>query len=71
MTIAEALDRADELKESLHSIRVCGGHLTDIGIMSAENTIEALERIIFWYDRNQRKLIKALATMVKEKKVMK
>lgn len=65
MTIAEALGKADEAKETLQTIRMVGGYFTDSGIISIENTITALEEIIYWYDRNQRNLIKALVGRTK------
>lgn len=60
MTIENALLKSEEVKSYMKVMRLLGCNIDNVRIKEIENVIEALEKIIFWYDRNQRNLIKAL-----------
>lgn len=60
MTIENALLKSEEVKSYMKVMRLLGCNIDNVRIKEIENVIEALEKIIFWYDRNQQNLIKAL-----------
>ena len=61
MTVERAIKEAERVKQYLEE---------DDEIIPA-NTIEGLIRIIYWYDANQRRLIKALSRQLKKNKSLK
>lgn len=67
MTIEKALEGADKVREKL----LTDTNLKAKDIKDAANVIEGLIRIIFWYDANQQRLIKAISRLTKRDKAMK
>ena len=67
MTIENALEGADKVRKKL----LTDSNLKAKDIKDAANVIEGLTRIIYWYDANQRRLIKSINKLIKRDKAMK
>jgi len=67
VTIENALEGADKVRKKL----LTDSNLKAKDIKDAANVIEGLTRIIYWYDANQRRLIKSINKLIKRDKAMK
>lgn len=71
MTIEKVLREAEWVQKTLSNISESNVLFENAAVQKVEVTIEALIRILFWYDDNQKRLIKGISTLAENNRQLK